>query len=281
MTICPTRILNPTYTAHLPLPTDYTWGCPPHQICRPDKHSEDLDCDFEAGPPADSYYCSPRECFPAPPSSGHEPEIANGNRKIEISPDYFNLSPLEFGIDYGIFVSPGVEISKRLLSLKLPGKCYKTCNSAMLEAESHGKTPSLCETSSAFLTLVKACHECVDSFNKVRTSVGQIPAFQQFYFYCAQDHNESVGRPAEAHQSVPQLAVQSSHWKRPSRVLTSAHISHLLQSKTTQVPLSSRTSQAWSPSQASTAISFNLASRLSPLWTPMILLVAFPMAQIP
>lgn len=58
---CSSRTVNPTYTASIPLPDDYTWGCPPGYLCKPPQ----INCNFEQNPLADTYYCSPDECLPA------------------------------------------------------------------------------------------------------------------------------------------------------------------------------------------------------------------------
>jgi hypothetical protein len=47
---CPTRVINPTYTTSMPLPDDYTWGCPPGTLCQPPQ----VDCNFEQNPPTPS-----------------------------------------------------------------------------------------------------------------------------------------------------------------------------------------------------------------------------------
>lgn len=195
LSICPSRITNPTFTPSHPLPTDYTWGCPPHQLCRPDKRTADGECNFEEGPPADTYICSPDECIPSPtllpPQFWGRPVWSDRVGQYMVSPGYFNLRPQEFGLDFGIFLFPDHQsVSRRSAARALPGKCYDECNDAMLEAEK-GKTPSLCANDSAFLTLVRACQICVNSVNITQPTTNSIPEFQQFLYYCKAQGGET------------------------------------------------------------------------------------------
>ncbi|KAI9799474.1 MAG: hypothetical protein M1833_003996 [Piccolia ochrophora] len=102
--ICPRRVTNPTYTAPGPLPTDYTWGCPPGYICKPPK----INCDIEEGFPDRGYYCSPDECEPVAPLESPqywgEPIESNDTDKYVLQDDYFNLNPLHFSLGYDNFV---------------------------------------------------------------------------------------------------------------------------------------------------------------------------------
>ncbi|RDW72939.1 hypothetical protein BP6252_06846 [Coleophoma cylindrospora] len=106
VTLCPSLVVNPTYTVSTPQPTDYTWGCPPGTVCVPPK----LNCDFWEGPPDDQYYCNPRECLAVPPfnptdwGSDIESDIV---LKYPRSRGYFNLVPLDFGLGYDVFYPNG------------------------------------------------------------------------------------------------------------------------------------------------------------------------------
>ena len=102
---CPTRIINPTYTTSTPLPDDYTWGCPPGTLCQPPQ----INCNFEQNPPADTYYCSPDECVPAPPLPSFTPAPIGGGTcgPYPTVPGYFNFDPEYFGLSYSIFVDGG------------------------------------------------------------------------------------------------------------------------------------------------------------------------------
>ena len=221
VSVCPTRIVNPTYTTSSPLPTDYTWGCPPHHLCQPDKQTGQGQCNFEMGPPADTYYCSPDECIPSPPlietSASREREVG----KFDIAPGYFNLNPADFGLDIGIFVFGAQPISERELSFHLPGKCYNLCNDAMLAAEHNGKTPGLCDEDSDFLTAARPCHACANSVNTTRKTTNQIPQFQQFFFYCSDqlDTSTTSGSQSTTPLRHPKATSRSSHCQNhsPSR----------------------------------------------------------------
>lgn len=197
LSLCPSRIVNPTFTPSFPLPTDYTWGCPPGSLCQPDKHTKNGICDFEVGPPADTYFCPPIQCIPSPPRLAPQyPEESSGRSAVgyvQVSPGYFNLNPMQFGLTWGIFVFPkDAFFINRAFSIYLPGICYNVCNDAMLSAEGTGKIPTLCKTGSEFSTLVRTCQECVNSINATRLSTNTIPQFQQFYFYCNEQRTSAV-----------------------------------------------------------------------------------------
>jgi hypothetical protein len=102
---CPSRTINPTYTASTPFPDDYTWGCPPGTLCQPPQ----INCNFEQNPPADGYYCSPDECVPAPPLPSFTPApIVDGTCGPYPTPSgFFNFDPEDFGLSYSIFVDGG------------------------------------------------------------------------------------------------------------------------------------------------------------------------------
>ncbi|KAJ9611206.1 hypothetical protein H2200_004389 [Cladophialophora chaetospira] len=103
---CTSRIVNPSYTPKAPLPSNYHWGCPPGTICTPPQ----IDCNWEVGPPAESYFCSPDECKPAPELP--VPADLNNTEGNRIDADcawyepvegYFNLDPRNFSLTFAIF----------------------------------------------------------------------------------------------------------------------------------------------------------------------------------
>ena len=104
---CPSRTINPTYTAQTPFPDEYTWGCPPGTVCTPPK----INCNFEQNPPADTYYCSPDEC----PSVGSLPDLTSLEASAgttcgpfpTISTEPFNFNPSLFGLGFTIFECGG------------------------------------------------------------------------------------------------------------------------------------------------------------------------------
>ncbi|KAJ5288375.1 hypothetical protein N7508_011160 [Penicillium antarcticum] len=196
LSICPTRISNPTYTPTSLPPRDYTWGCPPHFLCRPSRKTAHGECNFEAGPPADSYYCAPEECIPSPPiphTSSQGSTTSSGQIRYTVAPGFINLSPLQFGLGYEIFEflqSRAKTLRKR--AVKIPGKCYDSCNNAMEAAESITKTQELCSPGSPFQVSHRACRSCVESGSGVRTSSSALPEFQQFLFYCEESANVTL-----------------------------------------------------------------------------------------
>lgn len=104
-TLCPTRTTN----AEFAYPTDcllanYTWGCPPGYLCAPPQ----VNCDLEVGPPSDSYVCSPENCQSPPALDLDALTITTKANTTIYSPlalptGYFNLDPVIFGADWGIF----------------------------------------------------------------------------------------------------------------------------------------------------------------------------------
>jgi hypothetical protein len=103
--VCPSLVLNPTYTPPSSVPTDYTWGCPPGYLCTPSKPDS---CNIPAGPPAFAYYCRPEECKPVspftPPDNWGADSSSNVTSYYPLQDDYFNLAPPAFGLSYDIFV---------------------------------------------------------------------------------------------------------------------------------------------------------------------------------
>jgi hypothetical protein len=110
LVICPTRTLNPTYTAQFPLPTEYTWGCPPGYLCRPDQ----IGCNFEAGIPAENFYCSPDQCIAASVLAtpqqlwdtsiyGNSTPVTDPSLRFNVIDHYFNMNPQ--GMSKTLFLS--------------------------------------------------------------------------------------------------------------------------------------------------------------------------------
>ncbi|KAL4757751.1 uncharacterized protein BDW70DRAFT_163233, partial [Aspergillus foveolatus] len=216
VSVCPSLTINPTYTPATPLPTDYTWGCPPGYLCRPKRQDVVGGCNFEAGLPAETYYCSPEECIKAPPLYDEdqywgEPVVSDEVGTYNVSKYYFNLNPEPFGLNYSIFRFPekdyGVDYFKRsflgvglgrMLSKLLPRQellqdvirfsdvCFDDCNGAALEAERRGKTPSLCEATSAFMDKLDQCSRCNERYPAEDDEDPQIipPDLNQWLGYC-------------------------------------------------------------------------------------------------
>ncbi|KAI9733701.1 MAG: hypothetical protein M1834_003304 [Cirrosporium novae-zelandiae] len=180
LTIFSSRTTNPTYTPTALPPLDYTWGCPPGTLCAPEQNGHN----FESGPPASTYYCSPEECIATPPLLPNQywgdPVTTNTTGIFVVSPYYFNLDPTDFdGLDYSIFrelvgalPSSTPSATPRLLEIKdrdlfrrdsgeIPGSCYPICNDCQLEAQSTGKTAKLCESGSAFNIDLSQCQACI------------------------------------------------------------------------------------------------------------------------
>lgn len=106
LVLCPTRIINPTYTPATPLPSNYLWGCPPGKLCHPKREG----CNFERDLPADTYVCAPEECLPTPELPSYEAFVAanlpqSNDSCAWLTPidGYFNLNPEDFDLDYSIF----------------------------------------------------------------------------------------------------------------------------------------------------------------------------------
>lgn len=100
---CPSP--TPTTTVASALPTDYTWGCPPGTVCHPPKPAR---CDIFAGAPPSDYVCQPSECVVSPlftpVTAGWGNSIySNATSYFPPQEDYFNLSPLDFGLSFDIF----------------------------------------------------------------------------------------------------------------------------------------------------------------------------------
>jgi hypothetical protein len=128
-----------------------------------------------------------------------------------VSKYYFNLNPEPFGLNYSIFRFPekdyGVDYFKRsflgvglgkMLNKLLPRQellqdvirfsdvCYDECNGAALEAERLGKTPSLCEATSAFMDKLDQCSRCNERYPAEDEEDPQVipPDLNQWLGYC-------------------------------------------------------------------------------------------------
>ncbi|KAI1419211.1 hypothetical protein F5Y12DRAFT_779086 [Xylaria sp. FL1777] len=67
-------------------------------------------------------------------------------------------------------------------------QCYDLCNDADLEAQSEGKTPSLCDTNSIYFDYYTGCLACLEDYPSQNISNSLDIAFLQFNDYC-----ESLG----------------------------------------------------------------------------------------
>lgn len=206
ISVCSSLVSNPTYTPATQLPTDYTWGCPPGYVCRPPHTGDRAGCDSEAGVPADGYVCAPSDCIPAPPLIYNQSVATDENgHHFNISKDYYNLDPDDFGLNYSIFRVSGSAASKRKRDTKsfwdllvgrnakrdisdIPGQCYNDCNEASLMPQSLGKTPELCESDS-FTAELGLCKTCIsnnaDSDSDDQYSQRMLPTFAQYLNYCS------------------------------------------------------------------------------------------------
>ncbi|KPI42186.1 RWD domain-containing protein [Cyphellophora attinorum] len=105
LVLCPSRIVNPTYTPSTPLPTDYHWGCPPGTLCTPSQEN----CNFERSSPESTYFCAPEECKPMPEIPAYVNDTTGPSATdadcgwFEPPPGFFNLNPEDFGLSYAIF----------------------------------------------------------------------------------------------------------------------------------------------------------------------------------
>jgi hypothetical protein len=135
-------------------------------------------------------------------SSNNTP-AKNSSLKYRITDEYFNLNPLNFGLNYSIFEQNEVitsttvlgassfptarAIKKRQASAPVPGACYEDCNNCAVEVQQTGKTPLICRDGSAFQDLLRNCKTCISSKQTASTSdFSRIrPVFQQFIDFCA------------------------------------------------------------------------------------------------
>jgi hypothetical protein len=244
ITLCTSRDINPTYTAAIiPLPSDYTWGCPPGYLCKPKQEN----CNFEVGLPSESYYCAPDECIPVTPLPapqlwnptvyGNSSPATDPSLKYDVVDHYFNMNPRDYGLSYDIFVAtevitytytttiieaPTPAVRARQAQTSVPAACYPWCNNCLLEAQAVGKSPALCVPGSAFEVDMNDCQQCIayHRSDSTGTFVQIAPQFQQFINYCAQVSSTTVVSTATStYTSTPIPIVQTSSSKTLTTLL--------------------------------------------------------------
>ncbi|ELR04141.1 hypothetical protein VC83_02063 [Pseudogymnoascus destructans] len=213
----------PTIRNVKPQPDNYTWGCPPGRICAP-RHP--FGCDVFADPPSRNYVCDPLDCFDAPKAKLVEWKYGETGY-YPLTPGYFALSPLAFGLSYDIFsedvvveVVNGVPVAtittgnwasqatitaaytvpalRRRAPETAPAICFPQCNNIVTAGQAIGKTPALCAAGSAFLNYVSACKQCVVNNGDATQKTLQdyvIPQYQQWIDFCDAHGSESVVAP--------------------------------------------------------------------------------------
>jgi hypothetical protein len=219
LVVCPSRITNPTYTPPTPLPTDYSWGCPPGRLCTPPK----VGCNFEANPPAESYVCRPEECLPAPGIPDYVLNATFPNPTdtdcawYEPPPGFFNLNPEFFGLTYDIFdifgqpvcepkdgwgdywkdnkkikarrnsritrANPLASIKARQ-SARAPAQCYSVYNRAEIVGEQSGLVRAICADGSPFQSALAACRRCNTANADSREPTRTFPELARYINYC-------------------------------------------------------------------------------------------------
>ncbi|KFY64232.1 hypothetical protein V496_03394, partial [Pseudogymnoascus sp. VKM F-4515 (FW-2607)] len=145
-----------------------------------------------------------------------------------LTPGYFALSPLAFGLSYDIFASDvvvevvgGVPVAtittgnwasqatitaaytapaslRKRAPATAPAICFPPCNNALGVAQEIGKTPALCAAGSPFLNFVSACRLCVASNGDATQQSLQgyvVPEWQQWIDFCDAHGSESVVVP--------------------------------------------------------------------------------------
>ncbi|KAJ5193653.1 hypothetical protein N7491_000984 [Penicillium cf. griseofulvum] len=198
--VCSSLINNPTYTPSAALPYDYTWGCAPGYLCKPPHTGDRLGCNIEAGLPDPGYICNPSDCIVAPPLDVHP------GWQYNVSNNYYNLNPVDFGLNYSIFQfseDPVAANSKRDMSLRdfdvaqktkraditnIPNVCFNDCNVAAREPEMLGKTSELCKSGSTFMENLGICEECITNNRESGSdaySSKMLPTFAQWLNYCS------------------------------------------------------------------------------------------------
>lgn len=198
--VCSSLVSNPTYTPTAALPRNYTWGCPPGYLCQPPHTGDRASCGIEAGLPDPGYICASSECILAPPLDVYQSGPYN------ISKNYYNLNPEDFGLNYSIlqisedsyptskkrdiflreFV--GGRKMKRVDITDIPAVCWNDCDGAADEPQKIGKTPELCETDSAFMENLAICEGCVTNnaeSGSDKYSSKLLPTFAQWLNFCS------------------------------------------------------------------------------------------------
>lgn len=129
------------------------------------------------------------------------------------------MNPTDYGLGYDIFVVDKVltytrtsiippaapTLGARQAQTVIPGTCYPWCNNVLLEAQSEGKTPALCEPESAFRASLAKCQTCiaVHADDGVGNFVQIAPQFQQFLDYCEPTTTVSVQGPVTTTSIIP------------------------------------------------------------------------------
>ncbi|CAG8034299.1 unnamed protein product [Penicillium salamii] len=125
-----------------------------------------------------------------------------------VSKNYYNLNPIDFGLNYSIFQFPddsAMDTYKRGISLrdliagrkakrvditKLPPICWDDCGDAAREPMENGKTAELCKSDSVFKQNLENCENCVtnngdsDSGSEAYSS-RLLPTFAQWLNFCS------------------------------------------------------------------------------------------------
>ncbi|KAH0541508.1 hypothetical protein FGG08_004049, partial [Glutinoglossum americanum] len=136
------------------------------------------------------YACSPDECEKAPklqPIQTWGDSIFSNETSFYILQDhYFNLNPVDFGLDFSIFVK---YVSTPLFPIHSNNQLKNPIptDAPNLEAQNLGKVPNLCEPGGAFAQGVDGCYQCMGYQNNDNgASFGRVvqPVVQQFLGYC-------------------------------------------------------------------------------------------------
>ncbi|KAI1659493.1 hypothetical protein F4813DRAFT_353141 [Daldinia decipiens] len=64
----------------------------------------------------------------------------------------------------------------------IPSQCYSTCNNALIEAQSAGKSPSLCSSNSVFMQCRTACEDCIEASGRNWTTAFSGEEGEWLYF---------------------------------------------------------------------------------------------------
>ncbi len=218
---CASRTVNPTYTPAAPLPSDYLWGCPPGNICRPPQQG----CNWEQNPPASTYVCNPDQCIPVAEAPVPEQWNATWPNPVDTNcawydpaPDYFHLNPKFFGLGFDVFDvngqpicpngtfsttetatstallrmprrrinNPVAEMYWRRQSLAVaPAVCYVVFDSAQQLGQSIGKVRDrLCPATSEFMLGISACRACAAANGATSSTTEDFPILQTFVNFC-------------------------------------------------------------------------------------------------
>ena len=284
LTICPPRTINPTFTAQYPIPTEFTWGCPPGYLCKPDQ----INCNFEAGLPSEEFYCSPDQCIAAsapgvpqlwdPTIYGNSSPATDPSLRFTVIDHYFNMNPQDFGLTYDIFIeeeaftftstigyAPTAAVAARQAQTSVPGACYTWCNNCLIEAQSVGKTPALCAPGSDYEKDLANCQQCIKSHSSSTTDsyVKIAPQFQQFMAYCA-----SVSAPSTTPTPTATVYSTSTLTVQPELSLsTSSSVTTITTPVPPLVPSATSSSTEWVVPSGSTTITFASSPAVTTQWT--------------